>query len=607
MIAPMKKVWLVVHEKEKSRSLLALRKLGLMHLETDRASGLEYEKLVKMREDLSVALNIVPTSKAGNTDRLSTEDALSLARKIISDNRRIDELLEESGRISRELDLLVDWGEVDPEKIAALKRDGIELRFYTTTPRGLSLVPETAQYLVLFRDRQTLRIAAIGRSTPIPAMPPEFVELAIPSESTASMKTRLGEIASEIAACRAGIAAAASGSPSMREAVEAIEQETRFVNVAQSFGKEGPVCYIKGFVPAKEYKALQDHASKQGWGVLADDPGSEDVTPTKVENNAFVRMIDPVFEFLGTVPGYREYEISSFFLLFFSLFFAMIFGDAGYGSLMLAGGLFSAIRAKKRGGAVPDGIRLLILLSSSTVVWGICTASWFSIPMEKLPEILKAISIWPVSNLNPQASKNIQVFCFIIGVIQLSIARVKNILRDFPDPKFLGQLGALSMIFGMFFFVLNLVVDAKRFPAPPFALWLVVVGFTATILFGAWNGNIFKSALEGLKNIIPNFLGAVGVFADIVSYIRLWAVGLAGASLGSIINNMGGGMLKPLTMAIFGVLLLTFGHTLNMVLSVLSVVVHGVRLNMLEFSNHLGMEWSGIKYDPFRVTYNSER
>ena len=81
----------------------------------------------------------------------------------------------------------------------------------------------------------------------------------------------------------------------------------------------------------------------------------------------------------------------------------------------------------------------------------------------------------------------------------------------------------------------------------------------------------------------------------------------AGSSLGSVINDMGGGMIKPVLMAVVGVLLLLFGHVLNLVLCVLSVVVHGIRLNMLEFSSHLGMEWSGIKYDPFRVTVKSER
>jgi V/A-type H+-transporting ATPase subunit I len=99
----------------------------------------------------------------------------------------------------------------------------------------------------------------------------------------------------------------------------------------------------------------------------------------------------------------------------------------------------------------------------------------------------------------------------------------------------------------------------------------------------------------------------VGVFADIVSYIRLWALGLAGSSLAGIINGMGGGMVKASLMAVFGIIILVFGHGLNLILNVLSVVVHAVRLNILEFScNHLGMQWSGRAYEPFRVTYKEK-
>jgi len=269
--------------------------------------------------------------------------------------------------------------------------------------------------------------------------------------------------------------------------------------------------------------------------------------------------------------------------------------------------LTAVFLTKRKGRPVPDGLRLLLWLSGALILWGAATANWFSIPAASLPPALRAVSIWPISSANPQASKNIQVFCFLVGVIQLSIARIKNIRRLFPDLRFLAHLGSLAMIFGMLFFVLYLVVDAKRFPAPPYAVWLVVGGFALNLLFGSYNGHILKSLLGGLQNIIPIFLGSVGVFADIVSYIRLWAVGLAGSSLGSIINDMGGGMIKPVLMAVFGVALLAVGHMLNLVLSVLSVVVHGIRLNMLEFSNHLGMEWSGTKYDPFRVTIKSER
>ena len=94
-------------------------------------------------------------------------------------------------------------------------------------------------------------------------------------------------------------------------------------------------------------------------------------------------------------------------------------------------------------------------------------------------------------------------------------------------------------------------------------------------------------------------LGVVNVFSDIVSYIRLWAVGLAGAAISNTVNTLAGPILGHAILFIAAIVLLGFGHGLNMILNLLSVIVHGVRLNTLEFSQHLGVSWSGKKYQPF--------
>jgi V/A-type H+-transporting ATPase subunit I len=153
-----------------------------------------------------------------------------------------------------------------------------------------------------------------------------------------------------------------------------------------------------------------------------------------------------------------------------------------------------------------------------------------------------------------------------------------------------------------------------RFPIPTWALGLIGGGFLLVFIFGNWEGNFWKALVAGLKGIIPTFLGTVSVFADIVSYIRLWAVGLAGVAISQTINGMASGAFgEPAGRivafaigAVMGVVLLVVGHALNLVMSVLSVIVHGIRLNILEFSGHLGMEWSGYTYDPFRETVRED-
>jgi len=164
---------------------------------------------------------------------------------------------------------------------------------------------------------------------------------------------------------------------------------------------------------------------------------------------------------------------------------------------------------------------------------------------------------------------------------------------------------------------MNMVVDSKKFPLsdngvpirafglnfpsslPLICIGVLLLGFVLSFVFSNYDGSIGKSVLESCKNIISVLLGIVNVFSDIVSYIRLWAVALAGAAISNTVNTMAGPMFGKMILVIVAVILLVFGHGLNMILNLLSVIVHGVRLNTLEFSTHLGMTWSGTKYRPF--------
>ena len=178
------------------------------------------------------------------------------------------------------------------------------------------------------------------------------------------------------------------------------------------------------------------------------------------------------------------------------------------------------------------------------------------------------------------------------------IAHVVSLFRNIKSPKFLADVGSLSMLGGMYFVVLNLVVDSQKYAINNAVLLAIGAGFALNFIFVNYSKGIGQAIVESLKNIINMLLGVVNVFADIMSYIRLWAVGLAGGAISATVNEMAGPALGGFII-FAGVLLLLFGHGLNYIMNVLSVIVHGVRLNTLEFSNHVGLTWSGFKYEPF--------
>jgi len=601
MIAPMKRAFVVLLERDKKTSLRELRRLGVLHVEALPGSGAAYDSRVAAKADLVAAIGFLSEFKAKVAGGpLGLDEGIALAKEICGIASDIKSAIDEQVAIIREIERVRPWGDFDPLVFSYLAEKGLKFRAIEVEAKKLAFLPPELEYLMLERNKVFARILAIGDN--IAALPAGCTEFGLPARGLSTLETSLVEIKARVADGRKRLAAKAPFAKPLGDVLAKVEREVQFEALHSGMPDHGTLSYFSAWVPAAEEKRLAATAAREGWGLLIDEPLSDELPPTKIENPAIVRIIQPVFDFLGTVPNYREYDISALFLAFFTIFFAMIFGDGGYGSLLLLGAIFMALKAKKKSGKVPDAIRLILLLASATVAWGIATASWFGLPPEILPGFLKAVSIPQIASYNPASGANVKIVCFALGTVHLLIARLKNLIRDRKSLKLLAQLGMLLQLAGMYFIVLNLVLDAVRFPIPGFALYLIAVGFVLNFVFANYEGNIIKSILASLANIVSVFLGVVNVFADITSYIRLWAVGLAGVAISQTVNSMAGPMLGKALLFVMGVALLGFGHGLNIVLSVLSVVVHGVRLNMLEFSGHLGMEWSGYAYDPFSET-----
>ena len=605
MIAPMKKAILVLRERGKSAALKSLRRLGVVHADPIEGRGQSWEAASEELARFDAAFGILLSYKTKETaPALDYQAALELARKVTDTAELIKSAQERIAALRKEMERIRGWGDFDPEALAYLREQGMDLHLYEASPKAVPSMPTDLPVIRVAADKTAVRFAGFPLG---PVNLPEGIEEFAPP--AASLSALLAEEESRLADAARGeafLAEAAKSRPHLETARERARAAFTFESLLSGMEGEGPVAWISGWVPAKDAARLSEAAAEHGWGLLLDDPGDDEMPPTKVESNAAVRMIAPVFEFLGTVPNYREYDISASFLAFFTVFFAMIFGDGGYGSILLALGLFAAFKAKKAGGKVPDAVRLLLLLSSATVAWGVVTGSWFGLPSDILPGFLRNVRIPWLASDNPLAGANTKQLCFILGLVHLVWAHMKNIKRDIRSLKFLAQLGLLLQLMGMYFMVLNLVLDAVRFPIPNFALYLIGIGFLLNFVFANYEGNILKSILASLTNIVSVLLGVVNVFADITSYIRLWAVGLAGLAISQTVNTMAGPMLGRALLFVFGIALIGFGHGLNLALSLLSVIVHGVRLNMLEYSGHLGMEWSGFKYEPFREGSDEE-
>lgn len=623
MIVPMKKVSLVVLEKEKKQALEKLRKLKLVHVEDLTGNGENLSKLKSTYDMMERAFFLISDIKVKGKDviqvSLTKEEAVEKASQfleLLSLKKNYEDLITGN---TKEIERFSRWGDVDPADLRFLAEKGYFLFLYEIPAEYYSLIPETEKVLKVFSDKNLVRFILVSDNGNVPQnLPSQAVLVTLPSKSTRLLREENEDYKSKIKAIERQVYSFSACKTGIEKNLKILEKEIEFENIYSGMdGEEGEgslrLSWLTGFVPAKELKKVEVLAKQEKWGFLSDEPGEEDAVPTKLENNKVVSLIYPVSDFLGTVPGYREYDISGWFLLFFSLFFGMIFGDGGYGLLITLISVFAIIKNRKKN---LQPFILLLILGLTTTLWGMLTCNWFGVPPQSLPESLKPLLLkldwnW-ISNASSLpadvVTQNLQIFCFTLALVQLAVAHIKGIVRNIRSLKCLGEAGSLFMLMGIYYLVLNMVVSSERFPfdlvlfgdikASSIMFPLIGVGFGLSFIFSNYEGSVLKSVLESLKNIISVLLGVVNVFSDIVSYIRLWAVGLAGAAIANTVNEMAGPILGGFVIFL-GILLLGFGHGLNMILNVLSVIVHGVRLNTLEFSSHLGMTWSGFKYKPF--------
>ncbi|MBO5123571.1 MAG: ATPase [Spirochaetaceae bacterium] len=635
MIVPMKKVSLVLLEDHRKEALKKLRRLGVVHLEKVNGASQELTEFRDAYSKAELAYSILSEiklpKKAAPAASFDRDKVLAMAQEVVALAERKKQCNDIITAHTLELERFAGWGDLDVESFQFLASKGIILSLYEIPRAAYLSMPETVETMVVNEAKSFVRALLIQHgekgSTLAAAcrpaeMPAEAYAVPMISSSSQALRDEIAALKEEIVSIDKALASAALDRNLLKQYCSVVGKDIEFENLFSGMGREDEteegrpymaLAWLTGFVPAEDVAGVLVAAKEESWAVAVSDPTEEDEVPTKLKNNKLVSLIYPVSDFLGTVPGYTEYDISGWFLLFFCVFFGIIFGDGGYGALMVVAAVIADIMAVAKKKKIPPAYNLLLLLGFFTMAWGTVTCTWFGLSTDMLPGWLTSLSLQPISNayasISPEnealVKQNLQIFCFMLALIQLSIAHIKGMIRYIKSPKCLGELGSLLQLWGIFFVVLNMVVKLDTFWGIPtmgsMVLGVVGVGFGLSFIFSNYEGSLGASILESCKNIVSVLLGVVNVFSDIVSYIRLWAVGLAGGAISATVNDMAGPMLGG-ALIFFGVLLLVFGHGLNMILNVLSVIVHGVRLNTLEFSSHLGMSWSGFAYEPFCET-----
>lgn len=551
MIVKMHHLDLVCLAREKDKTLTQLRDLGAVHLDLSSAQGATVAAAKGAAADAEKAVRLILKARGKEKD-------INIHERSVADILAI---------------------EADRETLKSAK-DELERTIRTYEPYG-DFDPELAEQLL--KDVDGLRDVV-----PLPET--------LPPMRLSKMREKLGRIENRITIDIAKLAG--SDENAIVKKYPALADKIAFESAKELVGEQGELAFVSGWIPATGRGAFAAAVHENGWGALLREPADGEIPPTLIDPPKLFRPVTALFSGLGIAPAYTESDVSVPFFCYFTIFFAMLVGDGGYGALILALTIFGWFKTRNQRTLVAKSwLTLLTVFSSATVLWGLLSNTWFGAGIPWCAD-------WPtVKWLADPSYKNMMLLCFTIGVSHLMIARIWTGITIINDRRCLAQFGWAGVVLFMYL-VTNSIVGIFS-GIPTWAFWMF--GVSLVLVFGfTLKGDELKTRGVELGMLPLNIMSALG---DVISYVRLFAVGLASVKVAENFNDMALSIfnctdmiwLKPVT-AIGMILVLLIGHGLNFAMAGLSILVHAVRLNTLEFSNHKGVTWAGYAFSPFRKT-----
>lgn len=643
MITPMKKVTILTVASAVEESLEALRAMEIVHVTPLQAASSANMNAAKSAVNrVQKALEVVPDKAPKGVvpvscDGSSAKSLVEEVQTLIAESKQAEIDKEQA---EEELGKLSNFGNLDPKTIEALASKGVYVKLYQadTSKEAFELDGEGAIESFGSDDNGSY-YAVVSRGVAPVAVKGSYVEIPVPAKSLAEYRDMDTKARETLARVEKRLGELSGAKDAIEDHLSEVTDDYNMAETAAGMVGDKNVAALQGFCPAPRVAELQAAAKENGWGLLVEDPSEDDNIPTLLGYSKLSKPMQFLYDIIGISPGYKEVDVSSVFLCFFSIFFAMIVGDSAYGILFLALALFARKKMPKANAA---GFHFIYLMSITTIIWGVINASFLGFTPELagwsyyldmanynfIPEPVRNVLYWIRSNAPTDPARfevykqfcqnftflpasfvpkgagasqmqHIQLFCFCIAVVHLSIAHAWNVIvrAKRKDSTFMAQVGWLLGSWVMFFLACNMVLGVEL---PGFVIPMFIVEVVLLLLF-----TVPPSRLKQDFISIPMLvLDIVNSFTDVISYIRLFAVGMSGAAIAEAFN----GMLAPLFGSAVGIagaaLILLFVHGLNIALAVMGVAVHAVRLNTLEFSNGLGMEWSGFAFKPFAKQKN---
>ncbi len=604
MIIPMKKYSFLIYHREYLEFLNKLQEIGVLHVIEKQSGEIEDESLRELYQQTNQLNTVIKFLKKRDVESKPADSADTDGLKILNEILNIqDDLEKDHQKLSanvKELELVKPWGDFSFNSIDKLQQAQLKVRFFTCALRkfreewlslyNIAEINEVGgqKYFVVFqKDEEEIELDA--------------EEIRLPEKSLSQLNKQQSRLENLIEKTGDVLDLYAEKYIILLEKTRnSLQEKLDFKNVVLNTEKEAEekLMVLEGWAPKTSEKELIEFLNKTSVYYLAEKPGRNDRPPILLKNNRFAKLFEPIGK-LFMLPNYYEVDLTPFFAPFFMLFFGFCLGDAGYGLVFVLGATLFKFKAKKE---LKPLLTLVQFLGLAAVVFGSLTGTLFGM---NLLEPKSTILSQHIKNLliNPDELFNLALILGAIQIIFGMCLQVANIIRMRGFIYSLPMIGWIFLILGggtlFLAHKLNPVFNIK---IPSY----IVIGIWGVLVFFFSNPkNIFASIGEGIWSVYTMATGRLG---DLLSYIRLFALALSSSILGYVFNDLAlqvlhGGV--PVVSQLFFVVLLLFGHGINISLAALGSFVHPMRLTFVEFyMNNAGFTGGGKEYKPFKNKIN---
>ena len=617
MIQKMKKLTFLVTSKEYETFLEKLRELGVVHVEKRQGAEIDanLQAFMQKRTEYQTLLKGMRLAAATCKDTEVKPITLSVDQVIADYEAQLEHIRQlkiQVSTIEKDIDALEMWGDFDWNAIDKLSANAWRMQFFSCPEKSFKEEwIDDSNATIISQSKGLCYFVTVNREL-----------ISLEADSIELPKTRLATLLREQEALNVSVKDAnaqlaqfcVGNTPVVESAIDKLEDDINLMEVSQFGGERvaaGAVVLMEGWVPVENENEVQKMLDESGVYYEMRLAEKEDNAPIKLKNNKITRLFEMLTRMYG-MPDYGEFDPTPLFAPFYALFFGMCVGDAGYGLFIILLGLYLKKKVSK---SMAGLLNLLITLGVATTIVGAIFNTFFgaSITNLDLPEWMNSLII--TGKWDGTAYDKTMVIALLVGMFHICFAMsvkaigatvrygFKNALADWGWLLLVGG----SVVVATLTYLGVLDMEASK---------MILIGIGGVSAIGIYllnniRRNVFSNIGAGLWD---TYNMATGLMGDLLSYLRLYALGLAGGMLGGVFNDLGGQLRDSMGDFLFGIpgwicfgLIFVFGHGLNIALSCLSGYVHSIRLTFVEYFKNSGYDGKGVAYNPFSFNKKNEK